>query len=105
MWAVGDGPPSTYSANYPGIVKMELSDYILGPNVTYQVRETQKGQLKKAKVYQQEQLNITWDQIYPSLTMNFLQTEVFSGETNDLLMIYTQDPQNMTYISECRPHH
>ena len=54
MWAVGDGPPSTYSANYPGIVKMELSDYILGPNVTYQVRETQKGQLKKAKVYQQD---------------------------------------------------
>ena len=52
MWAVGGAPPSRFSANYPGMVKIELGSYILGPNVTYQVREVQKGQLKKAKVYQ-----------------------------------------------------
>ena len=52
MWAVGGAPPSNYSANYPGLVKIELVDYILGPNVTYRVREAQKGQLKKAKVFQ-----------------------------------------------------
>ena len=52
MWEVGGGPPSNFSANYPGLVKIELGDYILGPNVTYRVREVQKGQLKKAKVFQ-----------------------------------------------------
>jgi hypothetical protein len=52
MWAVGGAPPSKFTANYPGVVKLELGEYILGPNVTYRIKETQKGQLKKAKVYQ-----------------------------------------------------
>lgn len=51
MWVVGDGPPSRYSANFPGVVRIELGAYIMGPDVAYNIRETQKGQLA-AKVYQ-----------------------------------------------------
>lgn len=58
MWIVGSGPPSHFSANYPGKLRLELGNYVLGPNVTYRVRETKKGQLKKAKVYQEDQLSV-----------------------------------------------
>jgi hypothetical protein len=53
MWPIGIAPPSAYSANYPGKIKIDLFEYVVGPNVTYKIRETQKDQLKKAKVYQQ----------------------------------------------------
>lgn len=61
MWEVGTAPPSKFSANYPGQVKLELGEYILGPNVTYRIRENEKGELKNAKVYQQEQLVVKWE--------------------------------------------
>lgn len=56
MWPIGAAPASHYNANYPGKVVIPLQEYVLGPNITYRITETSKGELKKFKVYQQEQL-------------------------------------------------
>lgn len=53
MWPIGSAPPNFYNANYPGKIRIDLYEYVVGPNVTYRIKETQKDQLKKAKVYQQ----------------------------------------------------
>ena len=55
MWQVGSAPPSKFSSNYPGKVKLELGDYVLGPNITYNIHEIQKDTIK-GKVFQNEQL-------------------------------------------------
>lgn len=60
MWPIGDAPPTLYNANYPGKVKIELAEYVIGPNVTYRIKETEKGQLPGAKVYQEEQMVVEW---------------------------------------------
>jgi hypothetical protein len=62
MWPIGDAPPSDYTANYPGKVLMRLHEYVLGPNVTYRIHETDKDKIKQQKIYQQEQLQIVWTQ-------------------------------------------
>lgn len=106
MWVVGNGPPPRFTANYPGKVRLELSDYVIGPNVTYRIRETKKGQLEQARVYQQDQLRVSWEGERPPMeNVTFLQTETFPRAVADVLMVYTQDDQNMTFISECSPHH
>lgn len=56
---MGSAPPSKFSANYPGKVKLELGDYVLGPNITYNIREIQKDTIK-GKVFQNEQLEVVW---------------------------------------------
>lgn len=43
MWPIGIKPPSLYNANYPGRIRIQLSEYVLAPNVTYQLRETKHG--------------------------------------------------------------
>lgn len=105
MWPIGSAPPSFYNANYPGKVKIELYEYIIGPNVTYRIRQTEKGQIKKSKVFQQQQLNVTWQKSPPFQNITFLQTETIHKETKDELVIYMQDKSNLTYISFCNPDH
>lgn len=105
MWPIGTAPPSFYNANYPGKVKIDLFEYVVGPNVTYRIRETQKDQLKKAKVYQQDQLNITWETPPPFDNITFLQTRTIHSQSRDTLIIYLQDINNKTHISYCYPDH
>jgi hypothetical protein len=38
MWPIGDLPPSTFTANYPGKVEIKLHEYVFGPNITYKIR-------------------------------------------------------------------
>lgn len=38
MWPIGSAPPSFYNANYPGKIKIDLFEYVIGPNVTYRLR-------------------------------------------------------------------
>jgi hypothetical protein len=79
---------------------------VVGPNVTYRIKETQKDQLKKARVYQQDQLNITWETPPPFENITFLQTRtIHSSKAKDTLIIYLQDVTNKTYISYCYPDH
>jgi hypothetical protein len=105
MWPIGTAPPSFYNANYPGKIKIDLYEYVVGPNVTYRIKETQKDQLKKAKVYQQDQLNITWESQPPFENITFLQTRTIHSQSKDTLIIYMQDLKNNTYITYCYPDH
>lgn len=105
MWPIGSAPPNFYNANYPGKIRIDLYEYVVGPNVTYRIKETQKGQLKKAKVYQQEQLNVTWKDSPPFDNITFLQTRTIHSNTHDTLIIYMQNSSNFTYISYCYPDH
>jgi hypothetical protein len=38
MWPIGTAPPNSYNANYPGKIKIDLYEYVIGPNVTYRIR-------------------------------------------------------------------
>ena len=38
MWPIGDAPPSTFNANYPGKIMIALHEYVIGPNVTYRIQ-------------------------------------------------------------------
>lgn len=38
MWPIGIAPPNFYNANYPGKIMIELSEYVIGPNVTYNIK-------------------------------------------------------------------
>lgn len=60
MWAVGDAPAPYYHANYPGKVVIPIHEYALGPNISYKITEVKKGEIKKYKIYQQDQLNLHW---------------------------------------------
>ena len=62
--------------------------------------------LKKAKVFQSEQLSVVWEDGTPSLADSiFLQTETFEGSPNDTLVIYIQDALNKTHTILCKPNH
>lgn len=61
MWPVGTEPAPYYNANYPGKIMVPLYSYVIGPNITYRINEVKKGQLKKFKIYQQDQLKINWE--------------------------------------------
>ena len=57
-------------------------------------------------MYQQDQLNITWETPPPFENITFLQTRTVHGaKTKDTLIIYLQDVTNKTYISYCYPDH
>jgi hypothetical protein len=75
MWVVRELPPPLYHSNYPGKIMVEVNSYALGPNITYRITEVKKGQLKKYKVYQQDQLKINWEIKEPPLKdIKFLRT-------------------------------
>ena len=61
--------------------------------------------MKKAKVYQQDQLNITWETPPPFDNITFLQTRTIHSQSRDTLIIYLQDINNKTHISYCYPDH
>ena len=85
-----------------------LHEYVLGPNITYRITETSKGDLKKFKIYQQEQLEIHWE-VEPENLDNttFLKTETFNRQDSkeDILIMYLQDPENYTQFVVCHPNH
>lgn len=60
MWPIGAEPAPHYNANYPGKVQLPLYSYVIGPNITYRLTEVKKGQLNHTKIYQQDQLDLTW---------------------------------------------
>ena len=106
MWPIGLTPASHYVVNYPGKIVIPLYEYVLGPNITYKIKEKQQGQIKKSKIYQNEQLNITWDDEPPmNITPVFLKTETVVQNDQDVMYLYMQDSFNLTYISYCLPDH
>lgn len=78
-----------------------MYEYVIGPNVTYKVTEVKKGQLKNNKIYQQDQLKITWEKQPPMKDLKFLRTETINRSSKDILLLYTQDSENKTFISLC----
>jgi hypothetical protein len=79
MWPIGAEPSAFYHANYPGKIVMPIYSYIMGPNITYRITEVKKGQLKKYKVYQQDQLQIIWEGAPPPInTTRFLRSEALT---------------------------
>lgn len=52
MWPIGSAPPSFYNANFPGKINIQLSEYVLGPNITYSIQETRHDEIKSAKIFQ-----------------------------------------------------
>jgi hypothetical protein len=75
MWPIGVEPSPYYHSNYPGKVVIPIYSYAIGPNITYRVTEVKKGQLKKYKIYQQDQLAILWEDSPPSIKdVQFLHT-------------------------------
>lgn len=105
MWATGILPPAYYNANYPGKVVVPLQEYALGPNITYRVTEVVKNTLKNFKIYQQDQLKLVWEKESPLKDIRFLKTETINLANEDILIIYTQDLSNQTYVTSCKPNH
>lgn len=64
--------------------------------------------MKKYKVYQQEQLDIKWEVEPESIdNLTFLKTETINrpNTTEDILIMYLQDPDNYTQYCYCTPNH
>ena len=61
MWPIGASPPSQYDANYPGKIVIPLYEYVIGPNVSYQINASKTPELNNYTIYQQEQLKIHWE--------------------------------------------
>lgn len=64
-----------------------------------------KGQLKKFKIYQQDQLKINWEKQPTEKDIIFLRTETINRADQDILTIYTQDKTNTIYMTTCNPNH
>ena len=61
MWPSGYTPNTEFSANYPGRLEIPLLGYVLGPNITYEVRPSGQGDPPdQYYVLQQNQLRLHW---------------------------------------------
>lgn len=60
LWKTGLTLPSTYYTNYPGELFIPLDRYILGPNITYGVKENQHPDMSAWWVLQQNETILHW---------------------------------------------
>lgn len=102
MWPSGYTPSTDFSANYPGRVEIPLFEYVLGPNITYEVKPVGQGDPPKDYyVLQQNQLRLHWQHGPGMIATRFLKTEQLRMQSNDTIILYLQDYLNITYVSFC----
>lgn len=101
MWPTGLTLPTTYYSNYPGELFIPLNRYILGPNITYGVKENEHPDMANWWILQQNLTILHWDK-EPSLgKITFLRQEQFDSLDETTLWIYTQDTMNITHFTKC----
>lgn len=93
--------PSVYYANYPGELFIPLNRYVLGPNITYGVKENQHPNMSAYWILQQNETILHWPK-EPSLgKITFLRQEQYDSLDDTIIWIYTQDAMNITHFVQC----
>lgn len=101
LWKTGLTVPTNYYGNYPGTIDIPLLDYVLGPNITYNVRVNSSHDNPTWYIHKVNASNITFDNPPSVGHINFFHTEVVPHYGNETVIYYYQDIMNLTHVANC----
>ena len=105
LYPTGFDLPKNYYANYPGELFIPLDRYVIGSNITYDVKEyldNKTGELSAHWVLQQNTTKLHWNRDPSFFSITFLRQEQYDSIDKTDLFIYTQDYTNKTHFVKCR---
>ena len=94
--------PKTYFSSYLGEVTVNLRNYAIGPNITYNV--TENGSLEDPPVFwinQQNKTVLSFNGTPIIGNTEFLYAEVFPHEGNNTIFYFFQEPSNDFHVTKC----
>ena len=78
MWESGFAPSPVYYANYPGGLEIVLANYVMGPNITYDIEEsTVDGDLPDYVILQQNESYFYWQTPMNLSNITFIRQEQY----------------------------